>query len=231
MKGIKGILLDLDDTFYDYSPCHESAFLACFELFKSKNLIKNLDEYKMAYKDAQSRLKANTSNQAASHNRVLYFQFILEDLNIFDPELTLSLYDTYWNTFLDNMKLFPNFTDFIKKAKENNVKIAIVTDLTAHIQNRKLIKLRLNKYIDFLISSEEAGAEKPTPIMFELALKKLGLKSNEVIFIGDNFKKDIEGAKSQSICPYWLVKEETKLVYESFYYKFSNYKDLINELF
>jgi putative hydrolase of the HAD superfamily len=45
--------------------------------------------------------------------------------------------------------------------------------------------------VDYLVSSEEAGAEKPDPKVFELSLEKLGLKKDEVVMIGDNYEKDI----------------------------------------
>lgn len=232
MSELKAILLDLDNTFYEYAPCHEAGFNACFELLKSKTYFEDIEDFKEAYKKVQKRLKTTTPNQAASHNRVLYFQLLLEDLGMFSPKFTLELYDTYWDNFLEKMKLFPDFLNFLTRAKDKGLKTIIVTDLTAHIQNRKIIKLNVIDSIDYLVTSEEAGAEKPTPVMFELALKKLQLAPNEVIFIGDNFSKDIEGANSIGIKPYWLnPKQEVELKQIDYYTVFSNYKDLTNELF
>jgi len=77
-----------------------------------------------------------------------------------------------------------------------------VTDLTAQIQLQKWQKLGLQRYIDFLVSSEEAGVEKPSPYIFELALDKLQLKAHEVIMIGDNANKDIAGANALQIKAY-----------------------------
>jgi HAD superfamily hydrolase (TIGR01549 family) len=232
MSDIKGILIDLDNTFYEYAPCHEHGFNQAFELLKKKAHFKTIEEFQEAYKKAQKRLKATTPNQAASHNRVLYFQLMLEDIGLFDPELVLELYEAYWKNFIAKMKLFDDFKDFLRTAKEKEIKIVVVTDLTAHIQQRKLINLELNDNIDFLVTSEEAGAEKPSPIMFELGLKKIGLAAHEVVFIGDNFDKDIEGANVLGIRPYWFQPDaKTELRQTDYYTVFSSYKDLINELF
>jgi putative hydrolase of the HAD superfamily len=92
-------------------------------------------------------------------------------------------------------------------------KICLVTDLTAHIQYRKIHKLKLNQYCQSIVTSEEAGKEKPNPLMFKLALQKLNLKSSEVCMIGDNFKKDIFGANSLNIHTIWLNHERKQESY------------------
>ena len=82
-----------------------------------------------------------------------------------------KIYNIYWDTFLENMIPFDEVYEFLEKYKN---KICLVTDLTAHIQYRKIEKLRLNKYISRVVTSEEVGKEKPHPYMFILALEKLG---------------------------------------------------------
>ena len=63
----------------------------------------------------------------------------------------------------------------------------------------RLKKIKFERYIDFLATSEEAGAEKPNKAIFQLALKKMQLTKKKVVMIGDNFKKDIKGAESFGI--------------------------------
>ncbi len=74
--------------------------------------------------------------------------------------------------------------------------MGIVSDLTTHIQLRKIHKLGLSQYVDVLVTSEEAGSEKPHAIMFLLALNKLDVSPHEAIFVGDNPINDIEGANA-----------------------------------
>jgi putative hydrolase of the HAD superfamily len=47
---------------------------------------------------------------------------------------------------------------------------AIVTDLTAQIQFRKVVYFGLDHYFDYIITSEEAGHDKPHQAPFKLAL-------------------------------------------------------------
>lgn len=203
MKKFKGILLDIDNTLYDYNLCHKYAFEQCIIwIFYNHKINKEnfINAFNLSRKTINSRLK----NTAASHNRLLYFQLTLEKLNLNPLKYSLDLYNCYWDNFLSIMTPFKDI-DFIFEKYKN---ICFVTDLTVHIQHRKIIKLGLSKYSNHIVSSEEAGCEKPNKVIFDLAIDKLNLKKNEVCMIGDNFEKDILGASQNNIASIWLNTEK-----------------------
>ena len=171
------------------------------------NLVKkNKDIITSAYKQARSDIHLELKESAASHNRMLYFQRMYELLGWNAQTMTLETYDLYWNTFLEEMLLDEDTRNFIEQTK--NIKICLVTDLTTHIQHRKIKRLNIEDYIDYMVSSEEAGKEKPHPYMFMLALKKLQLNVNDVIMIGDNLRKDIIGASNLGIHSFYLSSKK-----------------------
>ena len=55
-----------------------------------------------------------------------------------------------------------------------------------------------------VFTSEDARAYKPRKELFELALKKTGLKEDEVIHIGDSVSSDVKGASAIGIGTLWL---------------------------
>ncbi|MDP2175499.1 MAG: HAD family hydrolase [Bacteroidota bacterium] len=202
LSNIKAILLDLDDTLYAYKSCHQAAYEACMILASEKYNLFNSD-FEAAWKAGRDKVHQDLHGQGASHSRLLYAQKVSEIL--FDktnPQFALEIEETYWRTFLNNMKFKPEVEAFLIDAKSKGIKMCIVTDLTAQIQMRKWLKLDLGRYIDFLVSSEEAGIEKPGAYMFELAMKKLGVKAEECIMIGDSEEKDIKGAEALGIKAY-----------------------------
>ena len=81
---------------------------------------------------------------------------------------------------------------------------------------QKIKKLKLNNYCNKIVTSEEAGKEKPHPYIFIKALQKLDKNPHEVCMIGDNFKKDIIGANNLGIDSIWFNHKE----------KQSNYQDI-----
>lgn len=204
----KGILLDIDNTLYDYDNSHKIAFDTVATFLKEKFSISE-EEVNRAYAKARSLVQIELGHTAASHNRLLYFQKMLELLEINPLTYGLTFYDLYWDTFLASMKPFNGIYEFLEKYKN---KICLVTDLTAHIQHRKIKQLKLDKYSSLMVTSEEVGREKPHPYMFMAALKKMNLNADEVCMIGDSFNKDIVGASNLGIDAIWInLKQEGKL--------------------
>ncbi len=194
----KAILFDLDDTLYDYEPAHQKALKAVYPIVEKEMGIP-FKKFERLFDLSKSEIHRELAGTASSHNRVLYFQRLIEKtLKTLEPKITLKLYNTYWDTFLKSMKLKKGVLQTLKKLKKE-FKIIILSDLTAHIQLKKINKLGLTPYIDFLVTSEEAGIEKPHPSMFLLALNKVGILPFDAIMIGDNPNKDVEGANSVGI--------------------------------
>ncbi len=55
-----------------------------------------------------------------------------------------------------------------------------------------------------IFTSEDARSYKPRKELFELALRKSGLKPDEVIHIGDSMSSDVKGASAVGIRALWL---------------------------
>jgi putative hydrolase of the HAD superfamily len=74
---------------------------------------------------------------------------------------------------------------------------AIVTDLTAQIQFRKVVYFGLDHYFNYIVTSEEAGFDKPHEAPFQIALEKMQPKGDCIWMVGDNPINDIRGAKEK----------------------------------
>lgn len=203
----KSILLDIDDTLYSYDSAHSVAVECVAEFFEKKLKI-DKPLFFSSYEKARKQVHIELSETAASHNRLLYFQKMCEFLKINSLKQGIKLYDLYWDNFIKNLKPFDGVYDLLKKYKN---KICLVTDLTSYIQYRKIEKLKLNDYCNLIVTSEETGKEKPHPIMFMSAIKKLGVNANEVCMIGDNFDKDILGARNLGIDAIWVNYKKKKV--------------------
>lgn len=203
----KGLILDIDNTLYDYQSCHTKALMAITQYFENEF---SIDEKLClsSYDKGRKNIHLKLNGYAASHNRLLYFQEMCNILNINPLKYALKLSSIYWNVFLDNMKLFDGVHDLLSYYKN---KICFTTDLTADIQYKKIEKLNLSKFSHLIVTSEESGIEKPHPYIFLLSLKKLQTKTSEVCMIGDNFDKDIVGARNLNIDCIWLNNNNNKI--------------------
>ena len=190
------VLLDLDNTLYAYPPCNAAGMAAAAELAHKLHGISAAD-FTQCFNDARAELKARLGPVAASHSRLLYFQRTIERAGFASqPFAVLQLEQAFWRAYLDAAVLFPHALDFLDDLRIAGVPAVIVTDLTAQIQLRKMILLGIDKMVDWLVTSEESGADKPAALGFELALAKLGGVEGPVWFIGDSIDGDMAGAKA-----------------------------------
>lgn len=207
--GIKTILLDLDNTCYEYYPCHQAGLLEMQQAIQK--ITGPISNFSSIYQEAQKRVKNRISTQAASHSRVLYAQALFELLGRHDGHIYAHLLEeVYWTTFLKTMKKTHGLDDFLADCRKNATTVVVVSDLTTTIQCRKLMVLNIAESIDFLVTAEEAGADKPDPKPFLVALEKAQGDIATTLVIGDSEAKDIAGAEALGISTI-LLRHEAKI--------------------
>ncbi|EXU75208.1 MULTISPECIES: HAD family hydrolase [Erwinia] len=191
------ILFDTDNTLYPYDPAHAAAQSAVRD--KVVNMFSiSPDEFDKAFKQARDQVKTRLKHTASSHSRLLYLQRMLEIMGLGSQVLlALDFEQTYWRTFLSNAVLFDGVKELLDDLRLLGVPTAIVTDLTAQIQFRKVVYFGLDHYFDFIVTSEEAGFDKPHEAPFQIALEKMRPKGDCIWMIGDNPVNDILGAREK----------------------------------
>lgn len=190
------VLFDTDNTLYAYEPCHAAAIAAVL-VKANQELGIPTSTFAEVYQQARLQIKETLSGTAASHSRLLYMQRSIEILGLGSQLLTaLDLEQTYWRTFLTEAQLFDGVMPLLDELRLLGIPMAIVTDLTAQIQFRKLIYFGLDTYFDAVVTSEESSADKPHRSSFALALQKLNPEGTEVWMIGDDAQSDIYGARA-----------------------------------
>ena len=144
--------------------------------------------------------------------------------------LALDLEQTFWRSFLANAPLFSGVKEILYTLQDNNIPIGVVTDLTSHIQLRKLTYFGLEDIFDAVVTSEEVGADKPDPRNFELLLYKLKIKSmDNVWMIGDDPVADIDGSKKLGAITFQKVDRNINFINTEIKsdVTFNSFKDLL----
>jgi HAD superfamily hydrolase (TIGR01549 family) len=192
------VLIDLDNTLYPYLPAHAAGMTAVWRNCEAR-LGLNAPTFDKNFEIARQDVKQRLGHTASAHSRLLYFQRLIElTTGKSDPGMALDLEKIYWRRYMFNARLCTGARDLIDELRYARIPLALVTDLTAQIQMRKLVYFELDHTFDTIVTSEEAGADKPDPRIFTLALEKLALGTTRprVWMIGDDGEKDIRGARS-----------------------------------
>jgi putative hydrolase of the HAD superfamily len=90
----------------------------------------------------------------------------------------------------------PQAEETLVELKQKGFKLGIVTNTTIAREKdvrRTLQQLGLESYFDFIVTSVDAGCEKPDRRIFSIALQALGIKADEAVMVGDRIAKDIVG--------------------------------------
>jgi len=70
------------------------------------------------------------------------------------------------------------------------------------------VACRLEGLVDFLLTSEEAGVQKPDPRLFHLALERGHACRTTAVVIGDSWALDVVGAHHAGIRSIWLNRRQ-----------------------
>jgi HAD superfamily hydrolase (TIGR01549 family) len=84
------------------------------------------------------------------------------------------------------------------------LRIGVVTNGLVTAQQEKIVTCKLEGFIDFLLTSEEAKVKKPHPYIFQLALEKGKLQPENAVVVGDVWASDVLGAYQAGIRSIWL---------------------------
>src|SRR5574344_966573 len=94
------------------------------------------------------------------------------------------------------MVLHPEAIPFLDELKRANVKTAILSNFDHYPHVYRFLKqTKLSDLMDAIVISSEVGLKKPDAEIFEYTLQKLNLSASSTLMVGDDYKKDIEGAK------------------------------------
>jgi len=201
------MLFDLDDTLLDRDKAVDKLFLLVLE---------------KCYEDVSDTVKNNMLQKFKEYDKREYGisnkTIVLESLfDEFAPiyRLPHNYIQDFWNeNFPTCFSIDQNTIHFLNHIK-SHFKIGIITNGSTHRQKAKIINTNLNNYFDTIIISEEVGLSKPDKRIFELALNKLNVQPEDVLFIGDDLEKDIAGPQNANIKGVWFnpqkIKNTTKI--------------------
>ena len=126
-----------------------------------------------------------------------------------DDETLAALEHVYANAAVETLPAVVAGADEVVPAlKEHGFRVGLIsnTGRTPGYALREILnRLGLGASIDAMVFSNEHGACKPRPSIFEALRDALGVRYDEMMFVGDNLYVDVHGAQSLGMTAVYFV--------------------------
>ena len=181
-KNFKCVAFDLDGTLIDSGP----------DLLDSLNFVLQKNNLNTIDSSIIGNLVGGGA-EAMIRKGYRYLNKKIEEKRM--SELINQFLEYYESNCTRKTKLYPNILKILKSLKEKEIKICICTNKKQYLAEKIIKELKINNFFDVIVGSKKSVKLKPSTEMLEIFLKKLLLKPESVIFIGDSIN-DIIPAKT-----------------------------------
>ena len=125
---------------------------------------------------------------------------------VFDPNLSDAAADqlsaSYIDEYLAACEIYSDVKEALAQLAAYSMGIISNGDRTQ--QEYKLVRTGIDHYFGRLILSAECGMAKPSPGIFNLACKSMGVSPTQAVYVGDRLDVDAEAARRAGMHGIWL---------------------------
>lgn len=194
----KHIFFDLDHTLWDFDRNSSECLVELFDTFRLADVgIVSCEEFSRQFIAINRKLWADYDKNLIEHTYIRQHRFplVFQSLGVDERAVHADLNAEY-------LKLLPQKPHLLESARElldhlhGRYILHIITNGFAEIQAVKMNSSEIAHYFVNVVTSENANAKKPDPLVFQYAMDISGATVSESLMIGDNYEADILGAKS-----------------------------------
>lgn len=185
---IKAIIFDLDNTLVDFMLLKNNAVEAAIHAMVDAGL-------ELTYGEAREKIDAIYDREGIEYQQV-FDRFFKDLYGKVDHKIMSAGIVSYRKAREAALKPYPRVFPTLIEIIKMGLKLAVVTDAPSKEAWLRLSYLNFHHLFDVVITYDDTGEKKPSPVPFNMALEELGLKSSECLMIGDWAEKDMVGAKA-----------------------------------
>ena len=244
MCPIRLVGFDLDDCLFDSTGLSNRARIRGIDAMINLGLKIKREKAVKILNEVVKEYGSNSSN---------HYNYFIRRLNLIEEDIDniplsnqykyiAAAVMAYHKEKVNSIRLYDDVQNCLERLNDNRIKTAIISDGIPIKQYEKILRLNIDKLIDFIVISDEIGIKKPNPELFKYSLSKFDVKNKEMIYIGDRLDKDILPANLTNIYSIYLhrggkydtnkvnmkIQKEFKPDYEIFH--LDKLFDIIDEL-
>jgi putative hydrolase of the HAD superfamily len=201
---VKAVLFDLGNTLVYQQPYEPFR-----RILQANGIIKSVEEIKKAFEKGNKDFDAERQIVFPPHEfYVLWNMTILKNLGITSSARKLAAeIDRQWFKF-SKIYVYPDAKESLRKLKHMGLKLGVVTGGYEIDIKHMLSPVGLEGFFDVCVGADTTGKRKPDPEAFKHALKRLGVKAEEAIFVGDRLEQDYLGAQKVGMNALLIQRED-----------------------
>ena len=116
--------------------------------------------------------------------------------NVPDDARIKTALNLFFEDYVKSFELRPCVKELLRKASVS-FKLGLISNFTyAPVIYVGLRRLAINQFFNAVLVSADVGWRKPSERIFGEALRRLGVKAEETVYVGDSPLEDITGAKA-----------------------------------
>ncbi|MDP6359142.1 MAG: HAD family hydrolase [Planctomycetota bacterium] len=204
-RPVTTVLFDLDDTLFDHRHSCMAGVRAMRDLMLCLNGVSDekLEQtYHYWLELVHKRVLTGEVNSEEARRERLTGFFGEFDHEVSEKELSVAT-ERYTGAYQKSRRTVPGSVEVLQTLS-GQVKLGILSNNLVEHQLPKIEDLEIGQFFESVIISEEAGAKKPEPEIFQIAIERLDSRPEETVMVGDSWESDIVGATSFGIRSVWV---------------------------
>jgi 2-haloacid dehalogenase len=206
MKSFRGVLLDADNTLFDYDRAEREALE---ETFSAAAADAPRTQTLEAYHEINARFWKRFERgevDAAGLQSGRWIELFRRMGFAGNPGEAAA---AYVSNLSRKAHLLPGARETVEELSRR-ARLCLVTNGLSAVQRGRLALSGMAACFHAVVISEEIGIAKPDPRFFQAAAAALGLGAEELLCVGDNPAADVAGARGAGIEACWLAPADAQ---------------------
>ncbi len=183
---IKAAVFDLDNTLVDFMAMKNQAIDAAIHAMRDAGL-------RLSAEEVRRRIDAIYAERGIEFQSV-FDQLLYDEFSKVDYKILASGIIAYRRAREAALVLYPHVYLTLIELMKMNLKLAVVSDAPSREAWLRLCYLNLHHLFDAVVTFDDTKMRKPNREPFVEVLRRLGVRAEESLMIGDWAERDVVGA-------------------------------------
>ena len=192
----RSIFIDLDDTLWAFTENARDTFEDMYHQYRFERYFQSFDHFMKLYTPKNLELWDLYGRHEISKDELnaRRFSYPLLQVGVDDPALVKAYSDGFFAAIPYKRKLMPHAMEALEYLS-GKYRLYILSNGFRELQEQKMRSAGILHYFRKIVLSEDIGAHKPFPAIFNFAMSATQSEFRTSLMIGDNWKNDVAGAR------------------------------------